>query len=633
MKEIAIVAQRQDEFGQTSTSRFILRVLIFGSLLIALNCYWIISAENRVVWELTDFSVFPTVLFTLFVLAGVNLLLKRSFKNLALRDSEIATSYIMVSVATALAGHDIIRQLVPLMANPFWYATPENEWEELFFRYLPTWLTVPNRRVLQGYFEGDANFWQAQYISAWLIPILAWTGFVALLLFVMLCINIVIRKQWVEHEKLSYPLTVMPVEVIANTSKLFSNRLIWLGFIIAFALEVIAGLNYLFPSIPPLKIKYIVPTAMRPWNAMNWGFAIYVYPFAIGLGYLMPLDLSLSLWFFLLTWKLQPVVLTTFGLTTVVGLLNEQRAGAWIGIGVIALWTSRKHIMSVIGGLFSKKTDDGIYYLAVFGMIFGVAIMVLFWYKAGLSPWVAASYFAIYFILCIGMTRMRAELGPPTHELHNAHPDRLMVGFLGTRTIGAANLTNTTLLSWLAYGYRCHPMPHQLEGFKIGSHFDVRHNRLVIAIIIASIVGAFLSILLHVSLYHRFQFARWGVGEFNHLRSRILFPKGPNFQVMQQVGIGFFITAILTVLKRGFIWWPFYPVGYAVGKGWAMTWLWFSIFLGWLSKRLLFAGGGVKYYRMMLPLFLGFIFGQFAAGSLWSLLGIILGKNVYTMFP
>ena len=60
MKGLAIVAQRQDEFGQTSTSRFILRVLIFGSLLIALNCYWIISAENRVVWELTDFSVFPT---------------------------------------------------------------------------------------------------------------------------------------------------------------------------------------------------------------------------------------------------------------------------------------------------------------------------------------------------------------------------------------------------------------------------------------------------------------------------------------------------------------------------------------------------------------------------------------------
>ena len=208
------------------TSRFILRVLIFGSLLIALNCYWIVSGENRVVYELTDFSVFPTVLFTLFTLAGVNLLLKRTFKTLALRNSEIAITYIMVSVVTALAGQDIIRQLVPLMANPFWFATPENEWEDLFFRYLSTWLTVPNKRILRGYFEGDENFWQAQYINAWLIPILAWAFFVVVLLFVMLCINIVARKQWVEHEKLSYPLTVMPVEVIVSTSTLFSNKLI-----------------------------------------------------------------------------------------------------------------------------------------------------------------------------------------------------------------------------------------------------------------------------------------------------------------------------------------------------------------------------------------------------------------------
>ena len=626
-----VLTNQQLESG--STTRFIARVLIFGSLLITLNCYWIISAENRVIWELTDFSVFPTVLFTLFALAGVNLLLKRNFSNLALKNSEIAIIYVMVSVSTALAGHDIIRQLVPLMANPFWFATPENEWEELFFRHLPDWLTVPNRHLLRGYFESGENFWQPQYINAWIIPILAWTGFVVLLLFVTLCINIVIRQQWIEHEKLSYPLTVMPVEVIADKSKLFSNKLVWIGFLIAFGLEMVAGLNYLYPSIPPLKIKYVLPTSIRPWNAMSWGFAIYVYPFAIGLTYLMPLDLSLSLWFFLLTWKLQPVILTMLGFNTAVGLMNEQRSGAWIGIGVIALLTSRNHIVSVVKQVLVRKIDDGLYYLAVFGLIFGTALMVLFWYHAGLSPWVAIIYFVIYFVICVGMTRMRAELGPPTHELHGAHPDRLMVGFLGTRAIGAANLTNTTLLSWLAYGYRCHPMPHQLEGFKIGSYFDVRYRRLITAMILASIVGAFLSILLHVSLYHRFQFARWGVGEFNHLRSRILFPKEPNIEVMQHVGIGVAVTAILTVLKRQFIWWPFYPAGYAVSKGWAMTWMWFSIFLGWLAKRLLFSTGGVKYYRIMLPLFLGFIFGQFSAGSLWSLIGILTGKNMYTMFP
>ena len=61
--------------------------------------------------------------------------------------------------------------------------------------------------------------------------------------------------------------------------------------------------------------------------------------------------------------------------------------------------------------------------------------------------------------------------------------------------------------------------------------------------------------------------------------------------------------------------------------------MWFSIFLGWLFKRLLFTGGGVKAYRQALPFFLGLIFGQFLAGSLWSLIGVVFEMNVYTLFP
>ena len=623
------------DFGNGTKNRGVLRGLIFGCLLIVLNCYWIIAAENRVVWELTDFSIFPTVLFTLFVLAGINLLSKRFLNKLFLSEAELATTYIMISVATALAGHDMVRQLVPMMVIASWHATPENEWEDLFFRFIPRWLTVDNRRILQGYFEGGENFWQRQYIEAWITPILAWSVLVVVLLFVMLCINIIIRKQWIEHEKLNYPLTVMPVEVIGNTSKLFKNRLIWLGFGIAFGLEILAGINYLYPVIPALLIKYNISDLFseKPWNAMG-RMAIYIYPFAVGLGYLMPLNLSLSLWFFYLFWKGQRVFFSAMGWTTALGLQREQQGGAWIGIGILALWMGRRHIIAVLRNVFSTQSCDPLYRLAVFGMIFGMAFISFFWYQAGLSPWVTLGYFGIYFILCIGMTRMRAELGPPTHELRNMHPDRIMILFMGTRPLGASNLTNTTLLSWLAYGYRCHPMPHQLEAFKIGTHFKLTEKRLVVAMLVASIVGAMMSIGAHVALYHQYMFDRhWGIGDFSRLQSWIAFPRTTNVPAIQQMGFGFLLTVVLTLFKRRFLWWPLYPVGYAVGYGWAMDWMWFSIFLGWLFKRLLFAGGGVRSYRGALPLFLGLIFGQFIGGSLWSLIGVVFNKNVYTLFP
>ena len=616
----------------SSTLRFFVGTLLFGSILIILTCYWIISAENRVVWELTDFSIFPTVIFTFFLLAALAPFLRKLLKRAAPTSRELAMTYIMVSVATALAGHDIVRQLVPMIANAGWFATPENEWADIFFRFLPTWLTITDRKILQGYFEGDDSFWQPRYMEAWLWPIIAWSFLVIVLLFIMLCINIIIRKQWIDHEKLSYPLTTLPVELLGNTSSLFRNKLIWLGFGIAFGLEIMAGLNYLFPVIPSLKIKYRLFFEDRPWNAMG-RLPVYVYPFAIGLGYLMPLDLALSFWGFYLFWGLQRVVFSATGWTTAIGYQTEQRTGAWIGIGLLALITSRREILRVLGNVFSFRSKDGLYQLAVYGLIIGLAIVLVFWYFAGLSPWVALGYFGIYLVLCIGMTRMRAELGPPTHELHGVHPDRIMLLFLGSRPLGAQNLTNTTLLSWLAYGYRCHPMPHQLEAFKIGRQFRLRENRIVIALIVASIVGAVISIVGHVALYYEFRFARWGVGEFNRLQNWITTPRAPNLTAIQHIGFGFLFTGVLTVLKRQFLWWPFYPVGYAVGNGWAIGWMWFSIFLGWLFKRLLFTGGGVRAYRKALPLFLGLIFGQFLAGSLWSLLGVLFNKNMYTLFP
>ncbi|MDE0425898.1 MAG: hypothetical protein OXN25_13630 [Candidatus Poribacteria bacterium] len=72
-----------EDVEKPSTFRFIVGTLVLGSALIILTCYWIISAENRVVWELTDFSIFPTVLFTFFLLALINPLLKKIFKGFA----------------------------------------------------------------------------------------------------------------------------------------------------------------------------------------------------------------------------------------------------------------------------------------------------------------------------------------------------------------------------------------------------------------------------------------------------------------------------------------------------------------------------------------------------------------------
>ena len=192
-----------------------LRSLILGTILTVINCYWVISTEIvRTVVIGTVLTVFFNAIFTVFILAALNLLFKKHLPSAVLTQGELLVVYIMVSVSTAIYGIDLMEVMVPvkaperrtgsLIGHAFWFATPENEWKELFFRYLPSWLTVDNKSILRGYYEGDSSLWMAEHLRAWFVPVLAWTCFICISSFVMVCINSIVRRQWVVNEKLAY---------------------------------------------------------------------------------------------------------------------------------------------------------------------------------------------------------------------------------------------------------------------------------------------------------------------------------------------------------------------------------------------------------------------------------------------
>ena len=68
---------------------------------------------------------------------------------------------------SAIAGHDMMQTLVPVIPNGFWFATPENEWQQLFWRYLPSWMTLNDLSVLQNFYDGEASFYATRYLAAW----------------------------------------------------------------------------------------------------------------------------------------------------------------------------------------------------------------------------------------------------------------------------------------------------------------------------------------------------------------------------------------------------------------------------------------------------------------------------------
>ena len=119
-----------------------LRAVILGLLLIPANTYFIM-ANHLKFWSTlpTTMSLIYNVVITLMVLIPFNLLLNRFLPRFALRQGELLTVFVILSLSSAIAGHDMMQTVIPTITDAFWFATPENEWRQLFWRHLPPWLT------------------------------------------------------------------------------------------------------------------------------------------------------------------------------------------------------------------------------------------------------------------------------------------------------------------------------------------------------------------------------------------------------------------------------------------------------------------------------------------------------------
>ena len=300
------------------------------------------------------------------------------------------------------------------------------------------------------------------------------------------------------------------------------------------------------------------------------------YPFAIGLGYLMPLDLLVSTWVFHLFWQLERVVGSAAGFASLPGFpyAEAQVRGAWIALLIFTIWIGRKYFLNVVVEIFKSSKNDTsggpmTYRNAVLGMIAGTIFLIIFCYYAGMSIWLTSLFFVLYFSISTTITRIRAELGPPVHTLSDASSDKMLLMIFGSRRLRAQNLTGLTMLHWITGSAgRENPMPIQLEGLKFMERANAKPNRFVLAIILAAAIGSlsgFWAYLhdaykLGVESYPERTWAA-SVG-FQLLESRIQNLTGPQSMEIVFASAGFTFTALMLIMRLRFLWWPLHPVGY-----------------------------------------------------------------------
>lgn len=632
--------------------------VLIGLVLIPVNNYWITVIEVR--WYALDgtcLPIFITPVFILFVIALPNLAVRRFNPNLALKRGELLVIYMMIVMGAALAGHDMIQNLFGAIGHPHYMANDANRYQSLFFRYLPEHLFVSDKLALEGFYKGSTDPWAWPIIRFWVVPLACWGALVMVLIGMMMCMNVIIRKQWTENEKLSFPLVQLPIAMAAEDAgrRFYSSKLMWGGFALAFVIALVNGLHELFPSMPFLQgIKHynLAPYIQnRPWSAMiqgGNGFQIAAYPFAIGLAYFMPLDLSFSCWFFYVLRKLWQVFGAAMGWDTGARgfpYYESQSSGAWIALGVMIIIGSWPYLRGIWRQAWGPAAKDGdaeeaaLYRKAFVGLGVGALLLLLFTDFMGLAAGFAIIFFVIYFILAIAMTRVRAELGTP-HEIYFVNPQQIMVSLIGYNIMGPANLTAISAMYWFNRCYRSHPMPNQLESFKMAEGTAIKIRPLIWALMLAALVGLLSSYWANLQVTYTsgaqakcVGFKGWvGAESFDRLTTWMREKSMPEAVRIGYMGVGAAIVVFLSNLRGSFIGWPFHPAGYALAVSFAMDYFWFAFFVSWLLKLVIVRYGGMRQHNAFVPFFLGLVLGDFCMGSIWAIVGPLIGQRTYKIF-
>lgn len=635
-----------------------LRSILLGLLFIPLNSFYVVRLERVLSGPYpSTISLFANAVFLLFLLVGFNQVLRRFVPRLIFSQGELLTIYTMVVISTGLAGLDGIPTLAQIIPHGAWFGA-QNHWEG-FLKAFPPWLVVRDHAILQGHFLGHSTLYQSQVLRAWLPPVLYWTLFTTLLLGVGNCVNVLVRRQWADHERLTFPIIWLPIAMTeeGSGSAFFRSPLMWAGFAVAAGLGLWNGVAFLFPALPsiPLGITDLKPLlTTKPWSAIDW-FPITFYPLVIGLGFLLPLDLLFSCWFFFLFWKAQLVISNAFAwdATPDFPFIKEQGFGSILGLFLVYLWSGRHTYAAIWRRARSPAgnkqpgtdTDTPPEALsdreALVGIVLGLGGLMIFTVVAGVTWWIAALFFIIVLATLIVITRIRAELGPPVHDFHFMGPDNMIPRVLGAPSLSRADMAFFTFSFAFTRAHRSDTMPAGLEALQMARlrHLDAR--RMFKAILLAIIAGT-------LSAFWAFEHQAYVLGTASHFNQGMGFSQEAfsrmgtwvsgaqdphsNPMAITAIFIGMLMTWALTLLRLRFWGFPFHPIGYAISSSWAIHLVWVPLLIAWIAKGLTLRFGGLHGYRRLLPFFLGVILGDCVMGALWGLVSLAFNIRTYNFF-
>jgi hypothetical protein len=209
-----------------------------------------------------------------------------------------------------------------------------------------------------------------------------------------------------------------------------------------------------------------------------------------------------------------------------------------------------------------------------------------------------------------------------------------MTRIAGGKSFSVETRTVFAIYFWFNRAYRSHPMPHQLEGYKLAEQTRTDYRKWTAAMLGLGAVAVFVAFWVILALMYDYgaegkSVGSFGAEAFNNLTTWLKTPQVAKFEELMAAVVGFGVAFLLQWLRVRLPWWPLHPLAFAVTSSWEINLVWGPLFLAWIAKSLILRYGGRGGFHRLLPFFIGLMLGQFVVGSLWNIWGIARGLPTY----
>jgi hypothetical protein len=569
-------------------------------------------------------AIFPLVLIALFLA----------------RPMKLSRGELIVIFCGPLIGSTMptyfLAKIIGNFAVPYYLATPENQWTTYFEPHIPSYLVMPKGEALRWFYEGRPPGAAIPW-DVWIVPVFWWITVIAALYGFSLCLTVILRKQWVVHERIAFPLMELPLAIVEVPDEtgffpipVLNKPVFWIGFGLPMFVISWNMISYFTPAFPSM-----------PWTLPDISFGpefpplqAKLYPVPFGFGYFIKPDLLFSIWLFNLLTTLEIGLLNRYGFKTDFVTIHNteplaigaQAMGALIAILMVGFWMGREHFKDVFRKAFKndEQVDDSeeitSYRTAVFGFIACGLYLAGWHYQMGMELKFLPLFMFGILILFLGITRIVAEAG--VISLRSA----LMPQSFGLVLTGTDGLSQRTLVS-VALSYvwcsdmKTAVMPALSHSTRLFETLHTNRRKLLWPLLVAMAAGLLATFAFII--YMGYERGASNLGEFfttgdtwTDLVHKSKNPVGTRWKPIGFMGIGAAIAGLMLFIRYRYPAFPFHPVGFVAGQIYPTRDLILPYFAVWLVKVIITRTGGMQGYRAARPFFIGIVLGHFMGASI-----------------